>query len=294
MPTDFSTASRQALPYALSLADQFGADLTLVHVVPETLPASISHIGIVLEEKRLIAAAKKALAQFREQELGTNLKVETVVLSGCPYLKLCEVARTLPCDLIITSTHGRTGLKHFLLGSTAERVVRFAPCPVLTVREQLIPMRFPETGSARFRRIIVPTDFSEASRKALPYAAAFAREFGAGIRVLHVIEPDAYYDSDGARSGVMEAHLKKALGVKLDLLLQSCAFEGTVQVRNGVAFEEIIHEAADQNADLIILSTHGRTGLKHVLLGSTTERVVRHAACPVLVVREQEHEFVRV
>ena len=88
VPTDFSEASKQALPYAVSLADQFGADITLVHVVPETLPASISHIGIVLEEKRLIAAAGKALAQFREKEIPANLKVETLVLAGSPYYKL--------------------------------------------------------------------------------------------------------------------------------------------------------------------------------------------------------------
>ena len=75
------------------------------------------------------------------------------------------------------------------------------------------------------------------------------------------------------------------MGVKLDLLRQSCAFEATVQVRSGVAFQEIIHEAADQNADLIILSTHGRTGLKQFCWAAVAERVVRHATCPVLVVR---------
>src|SRR5687767_12869150 len=91
-------------------------------------------------------------------------------------------------------------------------------------------------------------------RKALPYAASFAREFGACVRLLHVIEPDAYYNSDDIRSAITAAHLKNAMGVKLYLLRQRCGLEATVQVRNGVAFQEIVHEAADQNADLIILS----------------------------------------
>jgi nucleotide-binding universal stress UspA family protein len=198
----------------------------------------------------------------------------------------------MDADLIVIATHGHTGLKHFLLGSTAERVVRFAPCPVLSAREQLIPVRFPETTPLRFTKILVPVDFSEASRKALPYAVSLAREFGAGLRLLHVVEPSAYYPFDQAHSKTMEAQLTKRMSARLDLMLQSYTIDATTQVRVGSAFQEIVQEAADQNADLIVLSTHGHSGLKHVFLGSTAEGVVRHAACPVLVVREKGHGFV--
>ncbi len=291
VPTDFSEASRQAFPCAVSLARQFGASITLVYIMPTTLPAEFSHIGVVLETKRLVSEAGTALIKFRERELPADLKVEILVLEGGPFYKICEAARTVQADLIVIATHGHTGLKHFLLGSTAERVVRFAPCPVLTVRTQFIPVRFPETCPSRFRKIIVPIDFSDASEKALPYVASFAQEFGAEIRLLHVIEPSIYYQFDSAQSTVLESQLKRTASLKLNLLLQSFALNGTAQVRIGPALQEIIQEAADQKADLIILSTHGRTGLKHVFLGSTAENVVRHASCPVLVVRQRQHEF---
>ncbi len=286
VPTDFSEASKQVLPYAVALARQFGAETTMVYVVPTAWPAELSEMGILIEENRLFSEALTTLRQFREREFPPDLKAETLVLAGRPYEKLCEAARTMGTDLIITATHGHTGLAHLLMGSTAERIVRFAPCPVLTVRAQFIRVRFPETGPFSFSRIIVPVDFSEPSRQALLYAASLAKKLRAAIQLVHVLEPSPYYEFDRAQSGTMETQWKKTARAKLDLLLQSCAVDATAQVRIGVAFEEIVQEAANHQADLIILSTHGRTGLKHAFLGSTAERVVRHAACPVLVVRQ--------
>jgi nucleotide-binding universal stress UspA family protein len=139
--------------------------------------------------------------------------------------------------------------------------------------------------------ILVPTDFSEASKTALKYAARFADRFGAKLAILHVVEPVAtpdfaYYplmmENDKA---VAKAH--KELGKFAGTTgLQAPLLEKTL-VRTGVAFNEISKAAESLKVDLIIISTHGYTGLKRVLLGSTTERVVRHAKCPVLVVRNR-------
>lgn len=144
------------------------------------------------------------------------------------------------------------------------------------------------------KSILVPIDFSETSRKALRYAVPFAKQFEAKIALLHVIElplapPEAGflpYDESG-----MLARQTKNLA---DLAARAIAPElvGEIIVRSGAAWDTVVAVARETQADLIITTTHGYTGLKHVFLGSTAERIVRHAPCPVLVVREKEHEFV--
>lgn len=143
----------------------------------------------------------------------------------------------------------------------------------------------------RFNSILVPLDFSLPSRKALGAAVDFARRFKAKLTLLHVIEPVATPDFAASCPLVMENDkVMAAAKVELVRLVASARIpRGTVEkvvVRLGSAFHEIAAAAGMLKADLIIISTHGYTGLKHALLGSTTERVVRHAPCPVLVVRQ--------
>jgi universal stress protein A len=151
------------------------------------------------------------------------------------------------------------------------------------------------------RTLLVPTDFSESSRKALHYAQRLAQQFGSTVVLVHVIEPVYVYPVDGLmhfpgdlRDGNMERRpeTEKALG----RLGELTAREGNIAVRTmtriGRAFDEITAAAREQKADLIVISTHGYSGVKHVVLGSVAERVVRHAPCPVLVVREHERDFV--
>ena len=138
--------------------------------------------------------------------------------------------------------------------------------------------------------ILVPLDFSTESRKALAYAVPFARQFGATINVLHVVEPVATPDFATACPLAMENEkVMRAAREQLDNILTleevDADLIGKRLVRYGRSFQEITGAARGVNADLIIISTHGYTGFKHALLGSTTERVVRHAPCPVLVVR---------
>jgi nucleotide-binding universal stress UspA family protein len=150
----------------------------------------------------------------------------------------------------------------------------------------------------RLRGILVPIDFSESSKKALRYAQPFAEQFGAEIILLHVVgpmmRPEGYMivpaalesrrvarmDEREARLGALRHH-EIGEGIKGDTIVQM-----------GEPFKEIINMAKARKVDLIIIATHGYSGVKHAFLGSTTERVVRHAPCPVLVVREKENEFV--
>lgn len=157
----------------------------------------------------------------------------------------------------------------------------------------------PATTAFRLKKILVPTDFSDCSAKALAYALAFAKLSQAEIILLHVVEPISYpmYGQDVAAdlSG-FQADLLQASTEHLARFRQEKA--GNYQplrtiITEGGSYWEIVETAKSENVDLIILSTHGHTGLRHVLLGSTAERVVRHAPCPVLTVREREHEFIK-
>jgi universal stress protein A len=149
----------------------------------------------------------------------------------------------------------------------------------------------------QLRSILVPTDFSRPSLKALHYAAALAAQFGAKLTLLNVVEPigptpDFAYNPVVLDNETVTANAKEQLQRLLARQGINVALVEKTLVRHGVPFNEISGAASRLKADLIVIATHGYTGLKHVFLGSTAERVVRHAPCPVLVVREDEREFV--
>ncbi len=144
------------------------------------------------------------------------------------------------------------------------------------------------------KNILVPIDFSETARKALRYAVPFAKQFDARITLVHVVDLTGYPQEFGYvvvdESPSLDTQAKSLaelarLTIAPELLAQTI-------VRRGVAWDTVVSVARETQADLIITTTHGYTGLMHVLLGSTAERIVRHAPCPVLIVREREHEFV--
>jgi universal stress protein A len=145
-------------------------------------------------------------------------------------------------------------------------------------------------GPVGIRSVLVPTDFSQYSEKALEYAIPLAKQFGARLTLLHVIEPVATPDFEGAFPLALEnARAREVCESALKVLSEKFGNEPALierrVVRQGRAFHEIANAARELKSDLIIIATHGYTGLKHTFMGSTAERVVRHAPCPVLVVR---------
>jgi universal stress protein A len=159
------------------------------------------------------------------------------------------------------------------------------------------PGKVVRAGRPRLRisRILVPVDFSEPSVKALQYAAAFARQFGARVELLHVLEP--MYGAARFRPLIYEHYASITRPVAEEQLNALAAEHGreiriASSVHLGNAAQVIAEHARKQRTDLIVLATHGYTGLAHLVLGSTAEKVVRQAPCPVLVVREHEHEFI--
>jgi universal stress protein A len=141
VPIDFSKASQKALRYAIPFAAQFEASITLVHVMDHPVEPSFMPLAFDLERVRLLQTvrekAQKKLKELYPSLVGASgIKVRTIVLEGKAYQEIVNTAEKLHSDLIIMATHGFTGLKHAVLGSTTERVVRHATCPVLTVRDR--------------------------------------------------------------------------------------------------------------------------------------------------------------
>jgi universal stress protein A len=145
----------------------------------------------------------------------------------------------------------------------------------------------------KLKKILVPIDFSEPSRKALQYAISFAKQFSAEISLLHVVETVPMPEAVVTDSGLMNLQLRDVAKTQLAKWRKEIPYAAVkTAISDGIPFREIVRAADERNTDLIILGTQGRTGLSHLFIGSTAERVVRHASCPVMVVREREHDFI--
>ena len=216
------------------------------------------------------------------------------VLSGRPYQEICKLAAEIDADLIVLPTHGYTGLKHVVLGSTAERVVRFAPCPVLVLRGTKYQTTVLDdlAGMTEFKvgQILAPVDFSSCSLAGVRYAARLARSTGASLRLLHAVYPYAQviaFDRMGSSSESViqiatETAEEQMTMLKARKFLRDIACE--TEVRVGPAADVISSSSRQPGIDLLVTSTHGRTGFKRALLGSVAEQVVRYAECPVITV----------
>ena len=151
-----------------------------------------------------------------------------------------------------------------------------------------------QSSRLKLKTIVVPIDFSRPSNDALRYAIRLADQFGAVLRLVHVVEPAPFLnDLPNVALIRSDAEIANAAKVKLQAIAQDDIDELIPvypEVRIGKPYQEIVAAAKVGDADLIVIATHGYTGLKHALLGSTTERVVRHAHCPVLVVRQNKKE----
>ena len=293
VPIDFSAPSLEAIEAALPLIKHFGADLHLVHVFEPDYPAS-SMVAIPLVVPELEVGERVRRLRDVAEDYSVPLRRENIhAIKGRPFEEICRLAQEIDIDLIVIATRGNTGLKHLLLGSTAERVVRYSPCPVLVVRGSDSKKKSARQ-LATFRKILVPVDFSDCSMKGLEYAKKLAREFRAKLILLHSIALQYYVASDEyARYDLplLLEQIDEAAKQQMRDLVQQTNWNGVeveTSIEIGHAGQQICAEATEHNAGLIAISTHGRTGFKHVLLGSTAEYVVRHASCPVLVVPSRE------
>jgi nucleotide-binding universal stress UspA family protein len=279
-PTDFSDSAMPALRLAQRLAHDHGARLIVLHVVPA--PALYAEMGMTVpppEMQEEIVAGH--CTQLEELVAGTG--AECRVVEGAAAHEIERIAREVCCDLIVMGTHGRGGLARILLGSVAVDVLRQAPCPVLAVKLPGAHERPTEAAAAGpgtadrllFPVILHPTDFSAAARHAFDIACAVAQG-GSKLIVLHVVEA----------VHVASESYEEALYERLrELQPDDPSIRAEYRLCEGEPADEILRETTASSCDLIVLGTHGRTGLKRLVTGSVAEAVLRRARCPVLAVK---------
>ena len=294
VPIDFSPESLKALRYAKRLVERFKAKLHMVHVVTPPLvlfPQPRQVLPPNFTEEMVGNATDRFEEVVRDFSLPLRHRHYTVRIGAVAH-EINEVARITRTDFIVIATRGYTGLKRAFLGSTTESVVRNAPCPVLVVREKEhgAANRRGRKAALQVRKILVPLDFSEASRLGLEYALGFAQEFHATVVLFHSVFVTAYllgnaYTAHYTPSPITtQTDYAKA---EIEKLREAIARKGgrvEAKLALGSPLEQITKYIKKAGIDLIITSTHGRTGLRRVLIGSTAERIVRYAMCPVLVV----------
>lgn len=282
--TDFSTTADRAEMLAFQIAPLLKAELHLVHVrviLEDPLMAEEQRMEIEHMMSSANEATKEAFAEDRAGE--QRVSVETHLIRSISAAEaIAETASELGCDLIVMGTHGRRGIKHMLLGSVAENVVRSVDLPVLTVRPDV---ELPAHGP---KRLLVAHDFSDRSAAAIRVAGDWAGAFDAEITLLHVVEPIVYPEfyainafSDGAMTRLQDRAteaLDKAAGEI------SGNRQANTKVLIGRAADTIVSEARPEEYDLVIMGTRGLTGLEQLVLGSVAEGVMRRCPVPLLTV----------
>lgn len=280
--TDLSVASFRALKYAVPLAKRFGAKVHIIYVYNPDVPQLI----LLSEITRRLQHEAQTRALY---SVSPN---ECHVRTGKPCHEITAVAEELDAGLVIIAKHGPRDFKRLTLGSTAEKLVHYSRCPVLVVPDGTKePVKLESEGSV-LRKILVPVDFSVCAKEAARYAAVFATRVGADLQLMHVIQPPDHVGSSEPNADSREmTHLVETALLqaedKLDEMLNFLPLvniSAETEVAVGAPVSCLAERTAAPDIDLVITSTHGGGGGRHVLLGNVAEQLVRTARCPVLLV----------
>ncbi|HSL02349.1 MAG TPA: universal stress protein [Nitrospiraceae bacterium] len=291
--TDFSRWAQRAEDYACALACWWKASLTVLCVAE--FPPGLNPDYLVNQQylADLLKTASSQLVDLKGRAERRGIAVTTKVATGIPSEEVIAAAGAEDSDLIVVGTRGKTGLAHILLGSTAERVIRGAPCPVLSVRME--PADNEHEGvlsrSITLQHILVPVDFSDCSLDALGYAAVVAQQAKASLMLLHVLEPVSYgldftLGQSKARRADAETWTKRLEELASSYRHPDVAVD--FRLRGGFPADSILDSAKTLPCDLIVMGTHGRRGISHTISGSVAEAVLRKARCPVIAVRSRK------
>jgi nucleotide-binding universal stress UspA family protein len=287
--TDLSPAAEPAFQAAAELARRAQARVTMLHVIDLVgLGDSWSLRESLAQLQRDFLTEVRPRLETLGASVFEDLPLEIAFVEGLGAADMiCRYACEHAADLIAIATHGNTGLKRFLVGSVAERVVQGAHCDVIVVRSESEARR----ERLEIQRILVPTDFSKPADQALERAVHLARLTDAEIHLLHAYElPTAVgaLDAPLALPQDFFDQIRDSARKQLDQRLEAgsaAGVEGHAHLTVDTPARAILDAAAKIAADLIVMGTHGHTGMKHVLLGSVAERTVRLASCPVMTVK---------
>jgi nucleotide-binding universal stress UspA family protein len=283
-PVDFSEFSARAYDYAQSLARHYHARLYLQHVVDFTLPsyayyADASYIADLFERVR--NDARSQLEEFAKRPTGHGPPPERVLHEGVPTKSILSFAEEQRVNLIVIGSHGLKGVDRVALGSVTEKVLRKASCSVLVVRKPEHDFVSPgsEQDPIQLRKLLLCTDFSEYSRRALEHAVSIAAEYDAELTVLYVLEDmPASVDFES----VTKPLLARLEGAITPDVRERCTIKPLVRI--GKPYLEILQQAAEAQTDAVIMGVRGRNALDLAVFGSTAHRVIQLGPCPVLAV----------
>ncbi|MEF8774104.1 MAG: universal stress protein [Halobacteriales archaeon] len=282
VPTDGSTVAEAAADAGVELARRFGAEIHAVNVVrtDDGPPGETDERG-----DELVRMGREAVAAVEDRAADAGVEATTAVIEDAKpvHRALLEYVDDHDVDAVVMGTYGRSGFDRFVVGSVAERTLRESPVPVVTVHGETVV-------GPEFDAVLAPTDGSDAALAAVEHAAEFALATGATLHVVHVIDSTAATAGTGA-AAVLDA-LEEAGQAALDDAVDRAEAVGVGDVETsllrGSPHRAVLDYAGDHGADAVVMGTHGRTGIQRYLLGSVTERVVRHAEVPVVATGTSE------
>lgn len=294
VPLDGSELAENALEPAVSLAEKTDGKILLLSAAVHDLALARSRPGLGMEIVDELATHSRErlgvyLASVRKAHEDSPVAFELKVEEGDAASAIVDTAAAEEVDLIVMSTHGRSGISLWLMGSVTERVLRSAPCPVLAVHDEQF-----------FEHILITLDGSELSERALEPGVAVARLLGGRVTLLSVeppeeVEPGLFSDLEMAEAGLgekvrdqsyqrTESYLQRMAG----RCSESLDREVDIAPRTGAVAPAILDYIDYKEVDLVVMATHGRTGLRRWVYGSVTEKVLRKARCATLIVRPAE------
>ena len=296
LTTDLSPDADCATPYAVEFARSFGGSIDLLHAFEDlryiegAMPDVAAAVRLDWLQEARIDQEARLVQRAASINRTTGVGVHPVQLDGNSAEVVVYYARRENADCIVMATHGRSGFSHFMFGSVAERVLQRSSCPVLTVK----PKQDKKKGVGQFKTIVMATDFSANSDAARPYALAMAKRYGSTLHVIHVFENEIMFAQTGAEHASRFEELMQTERAWREERLKNYARELGAEDRGvihtlgrGQPASKIASYASAVDADCIVIATHGRTGLSHLLIGSVAERIVRLAVCPVLCVKPE-------
>jgi len=274
LPTDLSDLSLAAFPYAVALAERFNAEIAVLYADPFADPIDLVGGGFAVADPERIETmrqlAKQTLETHAREHIPDKVKRELIVDVDAPYRAIVRHAES--ADLIVMSTHGRSGWKRAILGSVTETVLRETSTPILTIRQEESQSATPPVIDT----IVCPVNFTEMASLALMHAGALAQAFDSEIVVVHVAESDA---ESGEHSDQLESWIPGSVADRV---------KNRKLVLKGDPAEEVVDLAKKEHADLIVVGAQHKRFSDTTVVGVTTERITRHAPCAVLTVHSAE------
>ncbi len=294
VPTDFSDHSQHSLLYAASLGERYGATIHLVHAVTledtDDVDADASFPDIEPFLDRADQAARQKLdAGVDHGGMAEATVVKAIVQSVNPHEGIINYASEKGIDLIVIALKGKSPLSYMVMGSVTERVIRYAPCPVLVVEEGDRDFVDPKTARVQLHRMAVADDLGDQAHGALKYAIERLMPYTPEVHMIHAVEsqvPSAYVAAGVTRAFKVNPQMKETLaGLLRDRAGEAVPEGWTVEthVIEGKPHTAVTAEADRIEADLLVVGRESNRSLSERLVGGTSERIVRHAPCPTLI-----------